>query len=93
MTTLRYRGASFLLCDGRVYAFQVTANEARTLRGVTVGNDLDSVQSLYRSFDCDEVQTGDRGSQPLCTGTVSAGRHVWFGEDPIGSITVSTTAF
>jgi hypothetical protein len=92
---LRYDHVSFLLCDGRVYAFIIAVRNARTLRGVAIGGGLDEAQSSYARLSCGNAPYGESffGEQPwypFCGGMLRANRWVWFGRDPIRSITIST---
>ena len=95
---LRYEQVSFLLCDGRVFAWMVVAGDARTSRGVGVGDDLERAEAACARVTCGDAPSGDFGSYPYCAGVIASqpGRrrlYTWFGEDPIASITISTSAF
>lgn len=95
---LRYDDASFLFCDGTVFALMVTAEDARTTHGLGVGDKLQKAQSLYAGLTCAEAPSGDIGHYPYCAGAIASQRsgarlHVWFGEDPVASITISTTRY
>ena len=90
---LRYAEVTFLFCDGRVFAFMVTDEAARTTAGIAIGDSLDEARDHYRRLRCGDAPAGDYRRYPYCAGSVHAGRHVWLGEDPSRSITVSTTAF
>ena len=97
-TLLRYDDASFLFCDGTVFALMVTASDARTTSGLGVGDEREKAQSLYADLTCGEAPSGDVGHYPYCAGVTASTRsgqrlHVWFGEDPVASITVSTTRY
>jgi hypothetical protein len=98
LALLRYEKVSFLLCDGSVFAVMVIGSDARTLRGLSVGDDLDRAGMLYASLTCAEARSGDIDHYPYCAGPLSSPRgssplHVWFGEDPVASITLSTTRY
>jgi hypothetical protein len=98
LAVLRYDEVAFFLCDDRVFAWIVIASDARTARGVSVGDDLEKVPTLYPALHCDEAPSGDLGSYPYCAGAIRSQRgaprlHVWFGDDPIASITISTTRY
>lgn len=98
LAVLRYEEVSFLLCDGRVFAWMVIAADARTSRGLSVGDGLENASALYPELSCGEAPSGDFGKFPYCAGQIaSRGRrprlHAWFGEDPIASITISTTRY
>lgn len=89
---LRYADVSFLLFDGKVFAVVVTDDGAATGRGVAIGNELDSVEQLYEKLTCGEAKP-ESGPYPYCAGALGQERHIWFGQDPIGSITMATTPF
>jgi hypothetical protein len=95
---LRYDEVTFVLCDGRVHAFVVTDGAAETVTGIAIGDDLAEVRGTYGGFTCGETpETGegnfDRDSSyPYCVGTAAPRRWVWFGEDPVRSITVAATS-
>jgi hypothetical protein len=98
LAILRYAEVSFLFCDGSVFALMVMAETARTSRGLGVGDDLDEARTVYPSLKCAEAPSGDIGHYPYCAGAISSrqtrpGLHVWFGENPIASITISTTRY
>jgi hypothetical protein len=98
LALLRYEAVSFLLCDGTVFALMVIAGDARTSRGLSVGDELDRARHLYTGLTCAEAPSGDIGHYPYCAGAISSRRsgprlHAWFGEDPIASLTISTTRF
>jgi hypothetical protein len=95
ITTLRYDHVTFLLCDRHVYALIIAVDNARTLRGVSVGRDLGAAEDAYPRLSCGEAHYGEAllgepPSYPYCGGKLRAGRWIWFGRDPIRSITVST---
>ena len=89
---LRYPNVSFALCDGRVFALLVVDRHARTRAGVRVGDDLEQARTLYR-VRCGAVSSGDSGRYPFCVTRLRPQRSLWFGRDPIASITISTTRF
>jgi hypothetical protein len=89
---LRYSDASFLFFDGKVFAVVVTHEGAATARGVAIGHDIGSVEDRYRTVTCGDAEP-ESGPYPYCAGELAPGRHVWFGQDPIGSITMATTPF
>jgi hypothetical protein len=98
LAVLRYEDASFLFCDGRAFALMVIAKEASTWRGLRIGDELEKARDLYAGLTCGDAPSGDFGQYPYCAGEIdSLGKdpplHVWFGEDPIASITISTTPY
>jgi hypothetical protein len=89
---LRYSDASFLFFDGKVFAVVVTDDEAATGRGLAIGHDLGSVEQRYEKMTCREAEP-ESGPYPYCAGVLGPQRHVWFGQDPIASVTIATTPF
>jgi hypothetical protein len=88
---LRYRDASFQTTeDDGAYAFSVVS-PARTPRGVAIGHRLRGVRRRYPGFRCG-VRNRRRPdiAYPFCTGRVVSGVHLWFGNDPIRSITLAS---
>jgi hypothetical protein len=97
VSTLRYDHVSFLFCDARVFGFIVAVENARTMRGVAVGDDLSKVQQAYPGLSCGQAPYGEglfgqRPSYPYCGGKLRARRWIWFGRDPVRSITLSVAA-
>jgi hypothetical protein len=91
---LRYREASFFFCDGRAYAVLAMDTTARTTTGLRIGDPLADVDMLYPDITCGEATSGDAGRRyPYCVGALASRRRLWFGGDPIRSITISTTRF
>jgi hypothetical protein len=89
---LRYDDVSFLFFDGEVFAVVVTDDGAATERGLAIGDDLDSVEQRYQRMTCGDAEP-ESGPFPYCAGALGRQRHIWFGQDPIGSITMATTPF
>jgi hypothetical protein len=89
---LRYEDVSFLFFDGKVFAVVVTADGAATARGVAIGHDIGSVKDRYETLTCGDAEP-ESGPYPYCAGELAPLRHIWFGQDPIGSITMATTPF
>jgi hypothetical protein len=90
--TLRYGHVVFVFKGRRgVGAFEVTEPRAQTLRGVAIGDPLESAKLAYPSFRCgDPNERSEHESYAACTGRVANSRHLWFGGDPITTITLST---
>jgi hypothetical protein len=90
---LKYQGVGFLSTPGGgVYAFIVTQAGATTTRGVSVGDRLDVARDKYR-LECGRVAGGESllGGQvyyPSCSARLAPGVRIWFGRDPIRSITL-----
>jgi hypothetical protein len=81
---LRYENVAFLVADDRVYALVATA-------GGPIGKELGSVQQSH-SLRCGETAGGEYREYPYCVGKLADRRFVWFGEDPIRSVTLSETS-
>jgi hypothetical protein len=90
---LRYPQVSFLFCDSRVVALVVSDRQARTQAGLGIGDRLAQAQRLYPGLRCDRSSSGEAGGYPFCVGRLQPQRSLWFGHDPIGSITISATRF
>ena len=90
---LKYDGVAFLAApEGGVYAFIVTDAGATTRRGVSIGDRMDVARNKYR-LDCREVSAGESlvgGHEfyPSCGARLNSGIRIWFGRDPIRSITL-----
>ena len=93
--TLRYRGASFFVRNDRVFGFMVTDPDAQTLRGMSVGDDLAEVKEAYPELGCEPESQGDTTApqKAHCAGRAKQGRFVYFGGDPVESITVMERSF
>ena len=83
---MRYRGAVFGTCRGRVHDLIVTQDGAATRRGVSVGDPLEEARDAYPALDCGDAGGGEYEEYPYCAGRVGPGRYAWFGNDPIHSI-------
>ena len=94
---LKYKGVGFLgTPESGVYAFIVTQRGATTTRGVAIGDSLDAARSRYK-VRCRDVAGGESllGGQefyPSCGARLGRGIHIWFGRDPIRSITLVSEA-
>jgi hypothetical protein len=88
--TLRYPHVSFFVMAHRVVGFMETAHGAHTSRGVGVGSSLDDVARRYPSLTCEGPQGGDEIAvqEAHCAGRASGGYYLWFGGDPVKSVTV-----
>jgi hypothetical protein len=96
--TLHYDDAAFIVSPtAGVYAMATLANGARTTAGVGVGDDLDHVPEVYERAECGEAIAGeplfgdDYPTYRWCRVTVG-NVGVFFGEDPIESITLTRAA-
>jgi hypothetical protein len=93
-TPLHYGSSAYLVSPSvGVYAMATLADGARTRAGVGVGDDLALVRERYDRVRCGESVAGeasfggDTPMYPWCQATVG-GSGVFFGEDPIKSITL-----
>jgi hypothetical protein len=88
--TLRYTGAAFFVYRDRVFGFVVTARNSRTTNNVRVGDDLAASKKSYPSLRCEGASSSDTSATqaPNCSGFVNDDRWIYFGGDPIRSITV-----
>jgi hypothetical protein len=96
---LRYRGVTVLvsyrtthyrLNASSVYALVITAAGTRTERGVGVGSSLRDVAARYPTLDCGQAGTGEFGYYPYCGERIAKHRWLWFGQNPVRSIMLST---
>ena len=93
LRVLRYPQVSFVFCDGRVFAVMVIERHARTRAGLGIGDELEDARMMYPDVRCGEAASGDVGRYPFCVARLRPRRSLWFGQDPIASITISTTRF
>jgi hypothetical protein len=89
--TLRYRDVSVLVSDGRVYGLVITDDEAETIEGVGVGDNLGLTEDRYPDLDCGIARAGEYRTFPYCGGRLGPGRWIWFGQDPVRSIVLTTS--
>jgi hypothetical protein len=92
--TLRYYDVVFTF-KGRqgLGAFQVVEPGATTGRGVGIGDPLESVERAYPELRCGTVNEDTEYEEyAACTGKLGPSRFIWFGGDPIKSITMSTNS-
>lgn len=94
---LRYDDVAFLIVDGRVLSLMVTADGSDTTRGVGVGDDLEDVREAFPGIRCGEsppfgesiLPLDEPEGYPYCRGMLRPQRFVWFGEDPVGNVTIT----
>jgi hypothetical protein len=84
--------------DRKIAGFQVTGAGASTARGIEIGDDLDDVRARYREIRCGQAPAGEspifgNTTFPYCSGKVAPGRWIWFGDDPVANISVSSARF
>jgi hypothetical protein len=91
---LRYEHVAFLLAPGHgVFALTVNDPDAVTLRGVGPGDPLDRVRE-YERVRCGEAVAGeplfggDTPTYPWCRARLDS-TEVFFGDDPIESVTLT----
>lgn len=90
---LRYRHLSISFAPGTgAYVIKIAIPGARTLAGVGLGDSLETARDAYSKMRCD-VQNRDSEyvAYPYCTTKLADGLYIWFGQDPIRSITLSST--
>jgi len=87
-TALRYAHVTFLVCGGHVNGFIVAQRGARTERGVAIGDDTDRARARYPRLTCGQAPF-EGGSYPYCGGRIAKHRWLWFGRNPVRSITVA----
>jgi hypothetical protein len=93
-TALHYEDSAYLVSPTvGVFAMATLNDGARTKAGVGVGDDLELVRQRYGDVRCGESVAGEAifgGETPMypwCQATIGKGG-VFFGEDPIESITL-----
>jgi hypothetical protein len=87
----RYRGVTFLIAP-RVGAYSVALAlpGATTANGVAIGDALATTKEKYPGLRCGTVdRSAEYGPLRYCSGEVAKGRYIWFGQDPIRSITLT----
>jgi hypothetical protein len=95
---LHYEDKAFLVSPtAGVFSMAILAEGARTRTGVGVGDELGRVREAYQRVECGEAIAGealfggDTPTYPWCRAIVGDVR-VFFGEDPIESITLTRYA-
>jgi hypothetical protein len=84
----QYRDFVFLAAS-KVFALGTTADGAATEKGVGVGDPLTAIREAYPETTCGEYDYGETG-HPWCR-TLVGPNLVFFGDDPVTSITVVRT--
>jgi hypothetical protein len=87
---LRYDHLSVMLDDGRVTAIVTAEDGAETTAGVALGDPLRKARKAYPDLTCGDRPFGDSGTFPYCGGRLTPTRWIWFGRDPIASITIAS---
>jgi hypothetical protein len=93
---LKYEDVAFLVGPSGVYAFIVTDDSAQTARGVAIGDELDEARATY-DLRCIDVAGGESpfggvSTYPSCSTTIGGRIRIWFGQDPVRSITLLSLA-
>jgi hypothetical protein len=89
----RYREASFRATRRHgVYAFSVVALGTVTNGGVRIGDPLDEVRTRYPELRCGVRNRGTEYAEyPYCAGRLGRRRYIWFGQDPVRSISMAVS--
>ena len=86
----RFRQVAMVTDRGRAWMIVVSASDARTRAGVGVGDTLATVRSAYSRASCGVANEGtEYVSYPYCSLRVARHRYLWFGYDPVRSLTMS----
>ncbi len=90
---LKYEDVAFLATSGTgVYAMIVTEEGATTTRGVAIGDEMNAARRRYRPRCLDvagaESLLGGQELYPSCGANIGNRVRIWFGRDPIESITL-----
>jgi hypothetical protein len=95
---LHYEDAAYLVSPtAGVFSMAILAEGARTRAGIGVGDELERVREVYDRVNCGEAIAGeplfgdDYPTYPWCRAVVGDVR-VFFGEDPIESVTLTRLA-
>ena len=75
--------------SGRIWGFEITSPGVETTRGVAMGDDLGEAKRAYPDLHCGETDRGEYGTNDYCLGAVASQRFLYFGGDPITSISVT----
>jgi hypothetical protein len=74
----------------RAWLVTVAPEDAMTSEGVGVGSELDDVRAAYPGAECGTENEGTEYTQfKYCTLRVAPERYLWFGYDPVRSMTMS----
>ena len=87
----RYLSVNFAPPTG-AYVMNIAIPGARTHAGVGLGDALDAARSAYPNMRCGvRNRNSEYTPYPYCTTKLVDGPYIWFGRDPIRSITLSST--
>ena len=85
----RYRNVVVFFAGRRVHTLLVDDPRAATAGGVAIGDPLDRVKEVYEDALCGTVdENTEYEPYPACY-LKRKGHYIWFGPDPIRSITLS----
>ena len=84
----RYDYAAFGFNCGKLLWAETTEPGAATVEDVAVGDPLSAVEPAYPGAVCGAAGGGEWEEYPACSLQVAPGRFVWFGGDPIATITI-----
>jgi hypothetical protein len=87
---LRYPRVAVHLADDEVVELIVAETDAKTKRNVGVGDPLAAVRREYADLPCGRISRGQTSQAPYCGGQIATGRWLWFGGDPVRSITLAS---
>jgi hypothetical protein len=68
----------------------ITDPQAET-EGVGVGDNLGLAEDRFPSLDCGVARADEYRTFPYCGGRVGPRRWIWFGQDPIRSIVLTSS--
>ena len=90
---LRYRHLSITFAPPTgAFVIKIAIPGARTLAGVGLGDPLEAARGAYPDMRCDvQNRNSEYVAYPYCTTKLENGFYIWFGQDPIRSITLSST--
>jgi hypothetical protein len=87
----RYRYVSFSTSPiFGVYKFTVVAPNTVTNRGLRIGDPLADVRRRYPGLNCGiRNKESEYPEYPYCAGKLGRGRYIWFGQDPVRSMSMA----
>jgi hypothetical protein len=87
---LRYPRVAVHLADDEVVELIVAEPDGKTTRDVGVGDRLAAVRRAYPDLACGRISRGQTAQAPYCGGQIAEDRWLWFGGDPVRSITLAS---
>jgi hypothetical protein len=85
---LRYPQLAAHLGDDEVVELIIAEPGAKTTRNIGIGDRLAAVRRTYADLPCGQTSGQARG--PYCGGQIAPQRWLWFGGDPVRSITLAS---